>query len=233
LVDRMYREFKVEANVGQPRVAYRETITRVVERAEGKFVRQTGGSGQYGHCIVKLEPQEPGAGFEFVNGIKQGILPREFIKPVEEGIKEAMETGIIAGYPMVDIKATLYDGSFHDVDSSEMSFKIAGSYALKDGAEKGGSVLLEPIMAVEVVTPDDYTGDVIGYLSANRGMIDGIELRSDGLQNIKADVPLAEMFGYATKLRSMTQGRGSFSMEFKKYAPLAKNLADEVEKRKK
>ena len=159
-------------------------------------------------------------------------MPREFIKPVEEGIKEAMETGIIAGYPMVDIKATLYDGSFHDVDSSEMSFKIAGSYALKDGAEKGASVLLEPIMAVEVVTPGDYTGDVIGYLSANRGMIDGIEMRTDGLQNIKADMPLSEMFGYATKLRSVTQGRGSFSMEFKNYAPLAKNLADAVEKRK-
>ena len=228
LVDRMSREFRVEANVGQPRVAYRETITRTVEKAEGKFVRQTGGSGQYGHCILRLEPQEPGDGFEFVNEIRQGVLPREFIKPVGEGVKEALASGVLAGYPIVDVKATLYDGSFHDVDSSEMSFKVAGSMALKDGILKGGPVLLEPIMAVEVVTPEDYTGDVIGYLSAHRAMIDGIELRSDGLQTIKSRVPLSEMFGYATKLRSMTQGRGSFSMEFQHYAPMAKNLADQI-----
>ena len=230
LVDRMLREFKVAANVGRPRVAYRETITRVVEKAEGRFVRQSGGRGQYGHAIVKLEPLEPGSGFEFENAIVGGTIPREYVKPVQDGIKEAMQSGVIAGYPMVDVKATLYDGSFHDVDSNEMAFKVAGSMALKDGAQKGRAVLLEPIMAVEVVSPEDYTGDVIGNFSANRGMVEGIELRSDGLQSIKAKVPLAEMFGFATRLRSMTQGRGTFSMEFEHYAPVTQDVANEIMK---
>lgn len=230
LVDRMLREFKVAANVGRPRVAYRETITRCVEKAEGRFVRQSGGRGQYGHAVLKLEPLEPGSGFVFENGIVGGVIPKEFIKPVEDGIKEAMQSGILAGYPVVDLKATLYDGSFHDVDSSEMAFKVAGSMALKEGFPKGAPVLLEPIMAVEVVTPEDYTGDVIGNLSASRGMIEGIELRSDGLQSIKAKVPLAQMFGYATRLRSMTQGRGTFSMEFEHYAPVTQDVANEIMK---
>jgi elongation factor G len=230
LVDRMLREFKVAANVGRPRVAYRETITQPVEKAEARFVRQTGGRGQYGHCVLKLEPIEPGSGFVFENGIIGGIIPREFIRPIEEGVKEAMQSGVLAGYPVVDIKATLYDGSFHDVDSSEMAFKIAGSMALKEGVQRGKPVLLEPIMRVEVVTPEDYTGDVIGNLSANRGMVEGMELRSDGLQSIKTKVPLAQMFGYATRLRSMTQGRGTFTMEFDHYAPVTSDVAAEIMK---
>jgi elongation factor G len=228
LVDRMLREFKVAANVGKPRVAYRETITRTVEKAEGRFVRQSGGRGQYGHVILRMEPLEPGSGFIFENKIVGGILPKEFIRPTEQGIKEAMDTGVLAGYPMVDVKVELYDGSFHDVDSSEMAFKIAGSMALKDGAQKGRSVLLEPIMDVEVVTPDDYTGDVIGNISARRGMIEGMEMRTDGIQSIKAKAPLAEMFGYATTLRSMTQGRGTFTMEFDHYAPVTQDIADAI-----
>ncbi len=232
LVDRMLREFKVGANIGRPRVAYRETITRAVEKAEGRFVRQSGGRGQYGHAIVRLEPLEPGAGYIFENGITQGTIPKEFIKPIEDGIREAMSSGVLAGYPVVDIKATLYDGSFHEVDSSEMAFKIAGSMALKEGVQRGGPVLLEPIMRVEVVTPEDYTGDVIGNLSASRGMIEGIEMRTDGLQAIKCRVPLAEMFGYATRLRSMTQGRGTFTMEFEHYAPLSADMASQIMKEK-
>jgi elongation factor G len=228
LVDRMLREFKVAANVGKPRVAYRETITRPVDKAEGRFVRQSGGRGQYGHVILRMEPLEPGSGFIFENKIVGGTLPKEYIRPTEMGIKEAMETGVLAGYPMVDIKIELYDGSFHEVDSSEMAFKIAGSMALKDGAQKGRSVLLEPVMDVEVVTPDDYTGDVIGNLSARRGMIEGMEMRTDGIQSIKAKAPLAEMFGYATTLRSMTQGRGTFTMEFDHYAPVTQDIADAV-----
>lgn len=228
LVDRMLREFKVAANVGKPRVAYRETITRPVDKAEGRFVRQSGGRGQYGHVILRMEPLEPGSGFIFENKIVGGILPKEYIRPTEAGIKEAMETGVLAGYPMVDIKVELYDGSFHEVDSSEMAFKIAGSMALKDGAQKGRAVLLEPIMAIEVVTPDDYTGDVIGNLSARRGMIEGMEMRTDGIQSIKAKAPLAEMFGYATTLRSMSQGRGTFTMEFDHYAPVTQEIADSV-----
>ncbi len=228
LVDRMLREFKVAANVGRPRVAYRETITRSVEKAEGRFVRQSGGRGQYGHAILKLEPLEPGTGFIFENGIKQGTIPREYIKPIEDGIREAMESGVLAGFPVVDVQATLYDGSFHEVDSSEMAFKIAGSMALKEGVQRGNPVLLEPIMRVEVVTPEDYTGDVIGNLSASRGMVEGIEMRSDGLQTIKCRVPLAEMFGYATRLRSMTQGRGTFTMEFEHYAPLSADMASQI-----
>lgn len=228
LVDRMLREFKVAANVGRPRVAYRETITQVVERAEGRFVRQSGGRGQFGHVILKVEPLEPGQGFVFENAIVGGILPKEFIKPTQEGVEEALQSGVLAGYPVVDVKVTLYDGSFHDVDSSEMAFKIAGSMGLKEGLQRGKPILLEPIMAVEVVTPEDYTGDVIGNLSASRGMIEGIEMRSDGLQSIKGKVPLAEMFGYATRLRSMTQGRGTFTMEFAHYAPVSSEIAASI-----
>ena len=228
LVDRMLREFKVAANVGKPRVAYRETITRVVERAEGRFVRQSGGRGQSGHVILRLEPQEPGSGFVFVNGVIGGIIPKEYINPTEDGIREAMESGVLAGYPMTDIKVTLYDGSFHEVDSSEMAFKIAGSMGFKEGCQKGNPVLLEPVMAVEVTVPDEYTGDVVGGLSAQRGMIEGIEMRSDGIQTIRAKCPLAEMFGYATRLRSMSQGRGSFTMEFHHYAQVSPNLAKDI-----
>jgi elongation factor G len=230
LVDRMLREFKVAANVGQPRVAYRETITRTVDKAEGRFVRQSGGRGQFGHVVLRLEPLEPGSGFIFENAIVGGVIPKEYIKPTEAGIQEALESGTLAGYPIVDIKATLYDGSFHEVDSSEMAFKIAGSMALKEGMQQGRSILLEPIMSVEVVAPEEYTGDVIGNLSSRRGMIEGMEMRSEGLQSIKARVPLAEMFGYATRLRSMTQGRGTFTMEFEHYAPVSDDIAQSVMK---
>lgn len=216
------------ANVGQPRVAYRETITAPVEKAEGRFVRQTGGRGQFGHVILRLEPLPPGSGFVFENAIVGGILPREYINPTEAGIREALSSGVIAGYPLVDIKASLYDGSFHDVDSSEMAFKIAGSMALKDGVQRGRPVLLEPMMAVEVVTPNDYTGDVIGNLSSRRGIIEGMEPRVEGIQSIKALVPLAEMFGYATRLRSMTQGRGTFTMEFHHYSPVSDDIAQSI-----
>ncbi|MBK7894312.1 MAG: elongation factor G [Anaerolineaceae bacterium] len=225
LVDRMLREFKVAANVGQPRVAYRETITRTVDKAEARFVRQSGGRGQFGHVVLRLEPLEPGSGFVFENAIVGGVIPKEYIKPTEAGIQEALESGTLAGYPIVDIKATLYDGSFHEVDSSEMAFKIAGSMALKEGMQKGRPILLEPIMSVEVVAPEEYTGDVIGNISSRRGMIEGMAMRSEGLQSIKAKVPLAEMFGYATRLRSMTQGRGTFTMEFEHYAPVSDDIA--------
>ena len=228
LVDRMLREFRVAANVGKPRVAYRETITRTVEKAVGRFVRQSGGRGQYGHVVLRLEPLEPGAGIVFEDGIVGGVIPKEYVRPAEAGIRESLASGVLAGYPIVDVKATLYDGSYHDVDSSEMAFKIAGSMAIRDGVVKGSPVLLEPIMIIEVVAPEEYTGDVIGNLSANRGMIDGVEMRLDGLQTVKAKVPLAEMFGYATRLRSMTQGRGIFTMEFSHYAPLSEDLAREV-----
>ncbi len=230
LVDRMLREFKVAANVGQPRVAYRETITRPVEKAEARFVRQTGGKGQFAHVLLKLEPLEPGSGFVFENAIVGGAVPKEYIRPVEMGIQEALGSGILAGYPMVDMKATLYDGSFHEVDSSEMAFKIAGSMALKEGAQKGNPVLLEPIMSVEVVAPEEYTGDVIGNLSSRRGSIEGMELRTESLQSIKAKVPLSEMFGYATRLRSMTQGRGTFTMEFEHYAEVSESVAQAIMK---
>ncbi len=228
LVDRMLREFRVAANVGKPRVAYRETITRTVEKAEGRFVRQSGGRGQFGHVILKLEPLEPGSGFVFEDAVVKGAIPREYISPTEAGIREALSSGVLAGYPLVDVKVTLYDGSFHEVDSSELAFKIAGSMAVREGVQKGNPVLLEPVMSVEVITPDDYTGDVIGNLSANRGMIDGMEMRSDGLQIVKSRVPLAEMFGYATRLRSMTQGRGIFTMEFSHYAPVNEMMAKEL-----
>ncbi|MEM7334795.1 MAG: elongation factor G [Chloroflexota bacterium] len=228
LVDRMKREFKVEANVGQPRVAYRETITKTVEKAEGRFVRQSGGRGQFGHVVLKLEPLEPGGGFVFENKIAGGSIPKEYVKPTEQGIKESLDSGTLAGYPIVDVKVTLYDGSFHEVDSSEMAFKIAGSMGMKEGVRMGKPILLEPVMLLEIVTPDEYTGDVIGNLSSRRGMIDGMEMRADGLQSIKAKVPLAEMFGYATRLRSMTQGRGTFTMEFGHYAPVSEEIAKSV-----
>ncbi len=228
LIDRMLREFRVAANVGKPRVAYRETITKPVGRAEGRFVRQSGGKGQYGHVIISLEPLNPGSGFIFENGVTRGDIPKEFIKPAQDGIQEAMESGVLAGYPMVDIKVQIYDGSYHEVDSSEMAFKVAGSMAFRDGAQKGDPVLLEPIMEVEVVVPEGYTGDVIGNLSARRAEIEGMELRTDGIQSIRARVPLAEMFGYATALRSMSQGRGTFTMEFNHYAPVTKEIADTI-----
>jgi elongation factor G len=228
LVDRLLREFKVGANVGTPRVAYRETITRPVDKIEGRFVRQSGGRGQFGHVVIKMEPQEPGTGIVFENAVVGGTIPREYIGPAEAGIREALESGVLAGYPVVDVKVTLFDGSFHEVDSSEMAFKIAGSMAAKDAVQSGRPVLLEPVMRVEVVAPEEYTGDVIGNLSANRGMIEGMELRSDGLQTIKAHIPLGETFGYATKLRSMTQGRGTFTMEFDHYAQLSESLAQEI-----
>lgn len=228
LVDRMLREFRVAANVGKPRVAYRETIRKPVEKAVGRFVRQTGGRGQFGHVVLRVEPQVPGAGFEFVDAIVRGTIPKEYIRPVEAGVREALESGVLAGYPVVDVKVTLYDGSYHEVDSSEMAFKIAGSMGVKEGIMQGSPVLLEPIMVVEVLAPEEYTGDVIGNLSANRAMIDGMEMRVDGLQAVKAKVPLAEMFGYATRLRSMTQGRGIFTMEFSHYAPVTEALAQEL-----
>ncbi len=227
LVDRMMREFKVQANVGRPKVAYRETITRPV-KIEGRFIRQSGGRGQYGHVWLQLEPLEKGKGFEFENGIIGGTVPREYVPAVEKGIKEAMESGVVAGYPMVDIKATLIDGSYHEVDSNEMAFKIAASMALKDGAQKAKPVLLEPIMKVEVVVPDEYTGDVIGNLSARRGQIEGMEPRPGNAQAIKSHVPLGNMFGYATDLRSSTQGRGTFTMEFEHYAEVSQSVAEEI-----
>ncbi len=230
LVDRLLREFRVAANVGQPRVAYRETITRTVEKAEARFVRQTGGRGQYGHVILRVEPLPPGSGYVFENALVGGAIPREYVKPINQGIQEALESGVLAGYSVVDIKVALYDGSFHEVDSSEMAFKIAGSMALKEGLQKGKSILLEPVMQVEVVAPDDYTGDVIGNLSARRGTIEGMELRTDGIQSIKSQMPLAEMFGYATRLRSMTQGRGTFTMEFSHYAPVSETIAQAIMK---
>jgi elongation factor G len=229
IVDRMKREFKVEANVGKPRVAYRETIRSTVQQ-EGKFVRQSGGRGQYGHVYIKIEPQEAGAGYEFVNGIVGGVVPKEYIGAVDKGIREQLENGVMAGYPVVDVKVTLYDGSYHDVDSSEMAFKIAGSMAFKDGARKANPVLLEPIMRVEVVTPEDYFGDVMGDLNRRRGMPQGMDDSPAG-KIIRAEVPLAEMFGYATDLRSMSQGRAVYSMEFAKYSEVPHNVAESVMKK--
>src|SRR5713101_7989095 len=226
IVDRMMREYKVEANVGKPQVAYRETIRRKAE-AEGKYIRQTGGRGQYGHAKIRIEPNEPGKGYEFVNDVVGGSVPKEFIKPIDQGIKEAMEGGILAGYEMVDVKATLYDGSYHDVDSNEMAFKIAGSMAFKEAARKASPVLLEPVMAVEVVTPEDYAGVIMGDLSSRRGRIEGMEHRA-GSQVIKAIVPLAEMFGYATHMRSSTQGRAEYSMHFARYEEAPRSVAEEI-----
>jgi elongation factor G len=229
IVDRMLREFKVQANVGRPQVAYKETITRNA-KAEGRFVRQTGGRGQFGDVWIELEPLEPGAGFEFVNKIVGGAVPREYVRPVENGIVEAMEGGIIAGFPVLDLRATLYDGSYHEVDSSEMAFKIAGSMAFKAAAEKAGPVLLEPIMRVEVTTPENYMGDIIGDLNSRRGMIDLTEPRGN-VTVVRAFVPLSEMFGYATNVRSMSQGRASFSMEPAHYERVPPNIAEEIRKK--
>jgi elongation factor G len=229
IVDRMKREFKVEANVGKPQVAYRETIRKAIDQ-EGKFVRQSGGRGQYGHVYLKIEPQEAGSGYEFENNIVGGVVPKEYIGAVDKGIREQMENGVIAGYPIVDVKVSLYDGSYHDVDSSEMAFKIAGSIAFRDGALKASPVLLEPIMKVEVVTPEDYMGDVMGDLNRRRGLPQGMDDSPSG-KVIRAEVPLAEMFGYATDLRSMSQGRATYSMEFAKYNEVPQNVADSILKR--
>jgi len=228
IVDRMKREFKVEANVGAPQVAYRETIRKSVEQ-EGKYIRQTGGRGQYGHVWLRIEPLESG-GYEFVNGIVGGVVPREYIPAVDKGVQEQLQNGILAGYPVVDVKVTLFDGSYHDVDSSEMAFKIAGSMCFKEGARKAGPVLLEPIMSVEVETPEDYMGDVVGDLNRRRGMVLGMDDNA-GIKVLKAEVPLAEMFGYSTTLRSLSQGRATYSMEFKKYQEAPANIADAVIKK--
>jgi elongation factor G len=229
IVDRMKREFKVEANVGKPQVAYRETIRGKVD-SEGKFVRQSGGRGQYGHVWLTVEPNEAGKGNEFVNGIVGGSVPREFIPAIEKGIKEAQETGVMAGYPVVDVKVTAFDGSYHDVDSNEMAFKIAASMGFKEGFRKAKPVLLEPIMKVEVVTPEEYSGDVIGDLNRRRGQIVGMEDGPSG-KAVNAQVPLSEMFGYATTVRSMSQGRATFTMEFEKYMEVPPNIADGIIKK--
>ncbi len=229
IVDRMKREFNVEAAVGAPQVAYRETIRRSVEQ-EGKFVRQTGGRGQYGHVWLRIEPLERGAGYEFVNAIVGGVVPKEYVPAVDKGVQEAMESGVIAGYPVIDVKVTLFDGSYHEVDSSEMAFKIAGSMAFKDGAKKADPVLLEPIMKVEVVTPEEYMGDVVGDINRRRGMVQGMDDTPSG-KVIRCEVPLAEMFGYATDLRSLTQGRATYTMQFEKYAETPANIAEAIIKK--
>jgi elongation factor G len=229
IVDRMKREFKVAANVGKPQVAYRETIRKSVKQ-EGKFVRQSGGRGQYGHVYLEIEPQEAGAGYEFVNAIVGGVVPKEYIGSVDKGIQEQLQNGVIAGYLVVDVKVTLYDGSYHDVDSSEIAFKIAGSMGFREGALKADPVLLEPIMKVEVVTPEDYMGDVMGDLNRRRGLPQGMEDSPSG-KVIRADIPLAEMFGYSTDLRSMSQGRAVYSMEFLKYSEVPSNVANVVMKK--
>jgi elongation factor G len=226
LVDRMLREYKVEATVGAPQVAYRETVRKPV-RAEGKFIRQSGGKGQYGHVVIELEPGEPGSGFVFVSKIVGGAIPKEYINPSEQGMKEACESGIVAGYPVIDLKATLVDGSFHDVDSSEMAFKIAGSMAIKEAVMKASPVLLEPMMKVEVEVPEDFIGNVIGDLNSRRGQIEGQETET-GIAKVSAKVPLAEMFGYATDIRSKTQGRGIFTMEFSHYEEVPRNVAETI-----
>ncbi|MEW6271376.1 MAG: elongation factor G [Thermodesulfobacteriota bacterium] len=226
IVDRLLREFKVDANVGKPQVAYRETIRKKVEQ-EHKFVRQTGGRGQYGHVLIRVEPLAPGSGFEFKDEVKGGTVPREYIPAVEKGIKEALESGVLAGYPVVDVRVALYDGSYHEVDSSEMAFKIAGSIAFKEACQKASPVILEPIMAVEVVVPEEFMGDVIGNLSGRRGKIQGMEPRG-GAQVINAEVPLKEMFGYATELRSMTQGRATYTMQFAHYEPVPQAISEEI-----
>ncbi len=231
IVDRMKREFKVEVNVGRPQVAYRETIREKAE-AEGKYIRQSGGRGQYGHCWIRLEPQpEPGMGYEFADEIKGGAIPQEYIKPIDKGIQEAMLNGILAGYPMVDVKATVYDGSYHDVDSSEAAFKIAGSLAFKEAARRAHPVLLEPIMKVVVMTPEQFMGDIVGDINSKRGIIREMTDRGEGnarVKEIHSEVPLAAMFGYATQMRSMTQGRASYAMEFLHYAEVPNNVAKEI-----
>ncbi|MFS8968435.1 elongation factor G, partial [Synechococcus sp. H55.4] len=227
LVDRMLREFNVEANVGNPQVAYRETIRKPVSRVEGKFVRQSGGRGQYGHVVIDLEPAEPGTGFEFVSKIVGGVVPKEYVGPAEQGIREACESGVLAGYPLIDIRATLVDGSYHEVDSSEMAFKIAGSMALKEAARRASPVLLEPMMKVEVEVPEAFVGDVIGDINARRGQMEGMNTEG-GITKVNAKVPLAEMFGYATDIRSKTQGRGTFTMEFSHYEEVPRSIAEAI-----
>jgi elongation factor G len=228
IVDRMKREFGVEANVGKPQVAYRETIRKKVTDIEGKFVRQSGGKGQYGHVVLSLEPQEPGKGFEFVDAIKGGVVPREFIPAVRKGVEDSLPNGVLAGYPVVDVKVTLTFGSYHEVDSNENAFKMAASFGFKDGCRKAGPVILEPMMAVEVETPEDYAGSVMGDLSSRRGMVQGMDDMPGGGKVIKAEVPLSEMFGYSTTLRSMSQGRATYTMEFKHYSEAPKNVADAI-----
>jgi elongation factor G len=228
IVDRMKREFGVEANVGKPQVAYRETIRKTVEDAEGKFVRQSGGKGQYGHVVLKVEPQEAGKGFEFVDAIKGGVVPREYIPAVEKGVIEALGQGVLAGYPVVDVKVTLHFGSYHDVDSNEMAFKMAAIFGFKEGCRKASPVILEPMMAVEVETPEDYAGSVMGDLSSRRGMVQGMDDMVGGGKAIKAEVPLSEMFGYSTTLRSMSQGRATYTMEFKHYSEAPRNVAEAI-----
>ncbi|MEK7783737.1 MAG: elongation factor G, partial [Candidatus Binatota bacterium] len=225
-VDRLLREFNVGANVGKPQVAYKETVRKAVER-EGKFIRQTGGRGQYGHVYLRVEPQAPGKGFDFIDAIKGGSIPREYIPAVEKGVREATESGALAGYPIVDVKVTLLDGSYHDVDSSEIAFKIAGSMAFKEAVSKASPVLLEPIMSVEVVVPEVFMGEVIGDISSRRGKVLGMDSRP-GAQVIEARVPLAEMFGYATDLRSMTQGRATYTMQFSHYEPVPATISEEI-----
>ena len=226
IVDRLIREFGVEATVGAPQVAYRETIRRAVD-VEGKYIKQSGGRGQYGHCWIKMEPLQPGEGYKFENKIVGGVIPKEYIPAIDNGIKEASQNGVLAGFETVDFKVTVFDGSYHDVDSSEMAFKIAGSLAFKEGAKKADPYLLEPIMKVEVEMPDEYLGDVMGNINRRRGVLNGTELRN-GTQVIHAEIPLSEMFGYATDLRGLTQGRGSFNMEFAKYAEVPRNVAEKI-----
>jgi len=230
IVDRMKREFKVEANIGQPQVAYRETI-KAPAQAEGKYIKQSGGRGQYGHCWIKVEPQEPGKGFEFVSEIKGGAIPQEYITPIGKGVKDAMDSGVLAGYPLVDVKATVYDGSFHEVDSSEAAFRIAGSMATKEAVRRASPVILEPIMKVNVITPENFMGDVVGDINSKRGIIKEMNDRGEGMARVKvidAEAPLSSMFGYATQLRSMSQGRANYSMEFSHYAEVPKNIAEEI-----
>jgi elongation factor G len=230
IVDRMRREFGVEANVGKPRVAYRETITKMVEQ-EGKYVKQSGGRGQYGHVWLRIEPKEPGSGFEFASEIVGGVIPKEYIPAVEKGVKQQLQNGVIAGYPVVDVKVVVYDGSYHDVDSNEMAFMVAGSMGFKAGALKASPILLEPIMKVEIVTPEEYMGDVVGDLNRRRGLILGMDENPTG-KVISAEIPLEGMFGYATDLRSLSQGRATYSMEFAKYAQAPASVVEEVTKQK-
>lgn len=229
IVDRLKREFKVEANIGNPQVSYRETFTKTVE-AEGKFVRQSGGKGQFGHVWIEFSPNDEGEGYEFEDAIVGGSVPREYIPSVDAGLQDAMENGVLAGYPLVDVKAKLYDGSYHDVDSSEAAFKVAASLALRNAAKSAGPVILEPMMAVEITVPEEYLGDVMGHISSRRGQIEGQEPRGNALI-VKGTIPLSEMFGYATTLRSSTQGRGTFSMQFAHYAPVPTSIAEEIIKK--
>jgi elongation factor G len=228
IVDRMKREFGVEANVGAPQVAYRETIRKPVDKVEGKFIKQTGGRGQYGHVWLRLDPQAPGTGYEFVDAVKGGSVPREYIPAVKKGVAESLPNGVLAGFPVVDVKVTLFDGSYHEVDSNENAFKMAGSFAFKEGLRRASPTLLEPIMAVEVETPDDFMGNVVGDLNSRRGVIQGMEEMPGGGKAIRAEVPLAEMFGYSTTMRSLSQGRATYTMEFKHYAEAPKQISEAV-----